>query len=46
MPVGIAGTAALLIGIGFSFLGMCQTWVGLPSDFSLLLFLGWVVVVG
>ncbi|RAQ45676.1 nucleoside transporter [Aspergillus flavus] len=30
MPVGIAGTAALLIGIGFSFLGMCQTWYVSP----------------
>lgn len=27
LPVGIAGTASLLIGIGFSFLGMAQTWV-------------------
>ena len=27
MPWGIAGTASLLIGIGFSFLGMAQTWV-------------------
>ena len=27
MPWGIAGTGALLIGIGFSFLGMAQTWV-------------------
>jgi purine-cytosine permease-like protein len=27
LPLGLAGTASLLIGIGFSFLGMCQTWV-------------------
>jgi purine-cytosine permease-like protein len=27
MPWGLAGTASLLIGIGFSFLGMAQTWV-------------------
>lgn len=27
MPYGLAGTASLLIGIGFSFLGMAQTWV-------------------
>ncbi|KAE8375250.1 permease for cytosine/purines, uracil, thiamine, allantoin-domain-containing protein [Aspergillus bertholletiae] len=26
MPVGLAGTAALLTGIGVSFLGMSQTW--------------------
>lgn len=28
MPWGLAGTGSLLIGIGFSFLGMAQTWVG------------------
>jgi purine-cytosine permease-like protein len=28
MPAGLAGTTALLAGIGFSFLGMNQTWVG------------------
>lgn len=27
LPVGLAGTTSLLIGIGFSFLGMAQTWV-------------------
>lgn len=27
LPLGLAGTGSLLIGIGFSFLGMCQTWV-------------------
>lgn len=27
LPIGLAGTASLLIGIGFSFLGMAQTWV-------------------
>lgn len=27
LPVGLAGTISLMIGIGFSFLGMCQTWV-------------------
>jgi purine-cytosine permease-like protein len=27
MPWGLAGTGSLLIGIGFSFLGMAQTWV-------------------
>ena len=27
LPKGLAGTASLLIGIGFSFLGMDQTWV-------------------
>lgn len=27
LPHGLAGTTSLLIGIGFSFLGMCQTWV-------------------
>lgn len=27
LPPGLAGTGSLLIGIGFSFLGMCQTWV-------------------
>jgi purine-cytosine permease-like protein len=27
LPLGLAGTASLLIGIGFSFLGMDQTWV-------------------
>ena len=27
MPVGVAAVTALLIGIGFSFLGMDQTWV-------------------
>ena len=27
LPVGIAGTGSLLIGIGVSFLGMAQTWV-------------------
>lgn len=27
LPVGVAGTTSLLIGIGFSFLGRCQTWV-------------------
>jgi purine-cytosine permease-like protein len=27
LPMGLAGTASLLIGIGFSFLGMAQTWV-------------------
>lgn len=27
LPTGLAGTASLLIGIGFSFLGMNQTWV-------------------
>ncbi|PYH91684.1 hypothetical protein BO71DRAFT_486044 [Aspergillus ellipticus CBS 707.79] len=30
MPVGVAGTTALLIGIGFSFLGMDQTWYIAP----------------
>ncbi|MCJ1241116.1 hypothetical protein MMC14_009120 [Varicellaria rhodocarpa] len=30
MPVGVAGVAALLIGIGFSFLGMDQTWYVAP----------------
>lgn len=29
LPPGWAGTTSLLIGIGFSFLGMCQTWVSL-----------------
>lgn len=29
LPMGLAGTASLLIGIGFTFLGMCQTWVSL-----------------
>lgn len=34
LPVGIAGTLSLLIGIGFSFLGMSQTWVsGFPIEF-------------
>lgn len=27
LPIGLAGTGSLLIGIGVSFLGMCQTWV-------------------
>ena len=31
MPLGAAGLASLLIGIGFSFLGMDQTWVRFPS---------------
>ncbi len=26
LPIGLAGTASLLVGIGFSFLGMAQTW--------------------
>ncbi|KAE8349441.1 permease for cytosine/purines, uracil, thiamine, allantoin-domain-containing protein [Aspergillus coremiiformis] len=30
MPIGLAGTTALLIGIGFSFLGMKQTWYSSP----------------
>ncbi|KFY15557.1 hypothetical protein V492_01898 [Pseudogymnoascus sp. VKM F-4246] len=30
MPWGIAGTGSLLIGIGFSFLGMAQTWYIAP----------------
>ncbi|KAG8406226.1 hypothetical protein J3459_019306 [Metarhizium acridum] len=30
LPLGLAGTASLLIGIGFSFLGMCQTWYIAP----------------
>ncbi|PWY84742.1 nucleoside transporter [Aspergillus heteromorphus CBS 117.55] len=30
MPLGVAGTTALLIGIGFSFLGMDQTWYIAP----------------
>ncbi|KFY32740.1 hypothetical protein V495_08778 [Pseudogymnoascus sp. VKM F-4514 (FW-929)] len=30
MPYGLAGTASLLIGIGFSFLGMAQTWYIAP----------------
>ncbi|KAH7019709.1 putative NCS family nucleoside transporter [Ilyonectria destructans] len=30
LPLGLAGTASLLIGIGFSFLGMCQTWYVAP----------------
>ena len=32
MPLGAAGVAALLIGIGFSFLGMDQTWVCFPKS--------------
>lgn len=28
LPIGFAGTASLLAGIGCSFLGMAQTWVG------------------
>lgn len=37
MPWGVAGTGTLLIGIGFSFLGMDQTWVSfLPAPFSRL----------
>lgn len=27
LPIGLAGTTSLLLGIGFSFLGMAQTWV-------------------
>ena len=27
LPVGVAATTALLLGIGFSFVGMDQTWV-------------------
>lgn len=27
LPLGLAGSVSLLIGIGFSFLGMAQTWV-------------------
>ncbi|OBT93536.1 hypothetical protein VE01_08294 [Pseudogymnoascus verrucosus] len=30
MPWGLAGTGSLLIGIGFSFLGMAQTWYIAP----------------
>ncbi|OAA35563.1 Permease, cytosine/purines, uracil, thiamine, allantoin [Metarhizium rileyi] len=30
LPLGLAGTGSLLIGIGFSFLGMCQTWYIAP----------------
>ncbi|OAQ59236.1 nucleoside transporter [Pochonia chlamydosporia 170] len=30
LPLGLAGTGSLLIGIGFSFLGMCQTWYVAP----------------
>ncbi|KAF7596025.1 hypothetical protein BBP40_003805 [Aspergillus hancockii] len=30
-PVGLAGTTSLLIGIGFSFLGMNQTWYRSPA---------------
>ncbi|RMZ88995.1 hypothetical protein DV736_g3788, partial [Chaetothyriales sp. CBS 134916] len=30
LPIGLAGTGSLLIGIGFSFLGMCQTWYIAP----------------
>ena len=43
MPVGLAGTVALLIGIGFSFLGMAQTWV---CSFFLLFSLSLIVWVG
>lgn len=32
MPWGLAGTASLLIGIGFSFLGMAQTWVSASAS--------------
>jgi len=35
LPVGLAGTASLLIGIGFSFLGMAQTWVSPRTRFFL-----------
>ncbi|KAH8811203.1 putative NCS family nucleoside transporter [Xylogone sp. PMI_703] len=31
MPWGLAGTTSLLIGIGFSFLGMDQTWYVAPA---------------
>jgi purine-cytosine permease-like protein len=31
LPLGLAGTGSLLLGIGFSFLGMCQTWVSAPT---------------
>ncbi|KAL9119205.1 MAG: hypothetical protein Q9187_004241 [Circinaria calcarea] len=30
MPWGLAGVGALVIGIGFSFLGMAQTWYVAP----------------
>ncbi|GAO18700.1 hypothetical protein UVI_02053060 [Ustilaginoidea virens] len=30
LPLGLAGTGSLLIGIGFSFLSMCQTWYIAP----------------
>lgn len=35
LPVGLAGTVSLLIGIGFSFLGMDQTWVRFAPVFHL-----------
>lgn len=35
LPWGLAGTASLLIGIGFSFLGMSQTWVSHRPSLSL-----------
>jgi purine-cytosine permease-like protein len=34
MPWGVAGVGALLIGIGFSFLGMNQTWVSSSVPYS------------
>ena len=39
MPWGLAGVGALIIGIGFSFLGMAQTWVSplTPTHMSLSL---------
>ena len=36
MPWGLAGVGALAVGIGFSFLGMVQTWVCNRVEFLFL----------
>lgn len=35
LPLGLAGTGSLLIGIGFSFLSMCQTWVRIVQSLGM-----------